>query len=506
MNWSNHLIVQRAEGASRIIERQPSVPVVARWAVFLWALLMDDLTRDRKIAEHRQPPTPELSRLAWTASSRIDTARNETRPIYRLPPEILAAIVHFHQSERSKAYHSKAYKWVRLMLVSRLWKATILAFPSLWSNLVMSASVSQSWISTVVGRSGSHPLHVVIPPLNVPEVYPKSVRHRHIDLAAELLPRISQLVIVAGGGDDTYRIYRAFGGRPADQLQWFHFVSLPSADELFVLHAPRLRSLHLSGAESWPDSLAENLTHIHLDFVLNPRALERDLKNSPRLEQIKINGVYQVPERFWNRFKISLIPGVRLIIMNSDSSVASLFALGSTNYLSITRNTAVANLSITSFLKLTLPQDISCFRNLDDLTKVHLKLIDSGERPQIRKPRTVTVILRCSTADRETLHINLEYILSNLRTLDVMGMEITPERPPAMRALNYLRPLDLRRVVELRMEGFVGEWGLQSFELYHFLQHLPVLRRIVTGDDNKEIFWFALSAMGGGTSVIVEGV
>ena len=381
------------------------------------------------------------------------------------------------------------------MLVSRMWNATILSFPSLWSKLVMSASVSQSAMLTVVGRSGSHPLQVVIPPPAWSDVYPKSIRYKHVDFVAGLLPRISHLVIATCGGYDTPRIYRAFKDRPANQLQRFNFIASPRLEKLFVLYPPRLRSLYLSGVESWPAPIAHNLTHIHLDFNLNPENLEKDLKHSPRLKQISINGVYHVSERFRNHPKISLIPGAQLVITGSQNTVASLFALGPTNHLCIVRNVAITGLSIPSFLKLALPPDISCFRNLNELTRVHLKLINSGEDPHTHMPRTVTVVLRCFTADRETLHVNLEYILGSSRARNTMETTIIPERPPAMRALNYLRPLDLGKVVDLRMEGFVGEWGLQAFELHHFLQHMPALGRIATGDDNREIFWFALDTM-----------
>ena len=51
--------------------------------------------------------------------------------------------------------------------------------------------------------------------------------------------------------------------------------------------------------------------------------------------------------------KISSIPGVRLILTDLESAVASLFALGSTNYL----------------------------QNLDDLTDTRLKLVDPREDP-----------------------------------------------------------------------------------------------------------------------------
>lgn len=391
------------------------------------------------------------------------------------------------------------------MLVSCMWRATILSFPSLWSKLVMSASVSNWGMLTIVERSGSHPLQVAIPPAPHGRAL-KSIRYEHVDLVAELLPRISQLAITTSGRDDTHRIYRAFRDRPADQLQRLSFIASPGLEELFTLYPPRLTSLYLSCVESWPAPIAKNLTDIRLEFELNRETLERDLKRSPRLKHIRIDGVRHVLERYGDYSRIPLIPGAQLILTDSQNDVASLFALGSTNYLSIMKRVPSSNLSITPFLKLALPRDTSYLRNLEDLTKVHLELIDSGDDMHTYGCRIVTVVLRCFTADRETLYVNLEYSLSGPRSPNTIGTEIISERPPAMRALNYLRPLDLSKVIELRMEGFVGEWGLQTFELYHFLQHIPALRRIKTGDDNRETFLSALSTTRRGTPVIVEGI
>lgn len=368
----------------------------------------------------------------------------------------------------------------------------------------MSTSVSRLSILTLVERSGSHPLQVVIPSPVSSDVYPKSIRYQHIDLVAELLPRISHLTIATCGGYDKPYIYRAFKDRSADRLRRLNFIMSPPVDRLFLLHTPRLTSLYLSGVESWPAPIAKNLTHLHLDFHLNPRTLERDLKGSPRLKEIRINGVHRFSERFGTHPRISLIPGVRLVITDSQNTVASLFALGSTNHLSVTTSAVITNLSITPILKLALPQDVSCFRNLDDLTHVHLQLINSAKTPHARTPRTVTVVLRCFAAEHETLYVKLEYILSDLWPPDTAETEIVPDRPPATRVLDHLGLLDLKKVVELRMVGFVGEWELQSLDLYHFLQRMPTLRRIATGDDNREIFWFALSTMRRGSAVVIE--
>jgi len=241
-----------------------------------------------------------------------------------------------------------------------------------------------------------------------------------------------------------------------------------------------------------------------LDLYLNPEALERDLKNSPRLEEIRIDGVHRQVSRSG---KISLLPGVRLVITSSQNTVASLFVLGYTNCLSIrTTNIAITSIPITSFLRFALPRDLSRFRNLDNLTSVHLKLSDSGEGTRARTARTVTVILRCFVEDRETLHVEVEYILSCPRSSNLIEGEILTERPPAMRALNYLRPLDLKKVEELRMEGFVGQWELQGFELRHFLQYMPRLKLVRTCDDNEAVFQIALDMMERKTPMVVEKI
>ena len=423
------------------------------------------------------------------------------RPICRLPPEILVVIINFYQSEQFND-RRRAYRWVRLMLVSHMWSATMLSFPSLWSKIVMSVSVPQSGILTVIERSGSHPLQVEIPP-RWSEFYPKSVRYRNVDLVTGLLPRIAELTISTSSDYDTLRISRAFDNRPAHRLQLLKFFTAPRLAELFVLHPPRLRSLHVAGVESWPDAIAENLTHIRLDRTLNPRSLEKDLKKSLRLERVTIDCVYG---KFEDYSKISLIPGVRLIITCSQSTVASLFSLGPTNHISITTSVSVADRSITPLLQLTLPQDTSHLRNLNDLTVVHLNLVDSGEGPLTNALRTVAVVLRCSTADQETLHIDLRYHFGKLWFSDMAEMEMIPRRPPAMMALDYLRPLDLEKVVELRMEGFVGEWELQGFEIHRFLQHMPSLRNITTDDSNGRIFRSELIKMGRSASTIIQGV
>ena len=460
--------------------------------------LADPRPQDKEISH---PPIPELSRIAWTASSNIDSARNETRPIYRLPPETLVLIIDFYQLEQFEGHHSGAYRWVGLMLVSRMWKATILSFPSLWSRLVLRTSIPQSNMVTLVDRSGSHPLQMVIPSASS-QVYRRSDRRKHIELAIKLLPRISRLAIDTCSAYDASRVYDMFRGRTADQL-WELNLKAPYSEEV-VLYAPRLRSLFLSRTNSWSLPLSENVTHIILDFNLNPEALERGLKNSPRLKKLSINYVRRVVERPGDHPKFPLLPGVRLAIRNSEKTVVSLFALGPTNHLSVTKTIGGYAFQRAPFLGLALPQDISYLRNLDDPTTIHLRLTETEDR---WVGRIITVALKSSTADRETLQVELKNVSIHMDS-DPTEIETIPNRmptiTPGMAAVGYLRPLRLGKVVELRMDGFVGGWEIQTSELRYFLGQMPALRRITTSDDSTEMFSLALGTMA--HSVVIERV
>ena len=135
---------------------------------------------------------------------------------------------------------------------------------------------------------------------------------------------------------------------------------------------------------------------------------------------------------------------------------------------------------------------------------VYLRLTDTGGSPGGHNHRGIALVLKCSVEDRETLHLKLGYYsLGRSHSLDPREIRF-PERSPAARFLDYLRPLSLGKVIELRMEGFVGEWGLQSVELRFFLERMPALRRIKASDDSSEMFSLALGTME--HNVIIEGV
>lgn len=134
------------------------------------------------------------------------------------------------------------------MLVSRTWKATISSFPSLRSKLIMAHRFAIS-----VGNDSSSGLSQ------------KFVCYDHVDVVAELLPRISQLVIAARGGYGAPRLYHAFS-RIAPRINLAAQVH-PTTE---VVQATRI--VVPAVAESWPALVTENLTRIHLDSNLDPEA------------------------------------------------------------------------------------------------------------------------------------------------------------------------------------------------------------------------------------------
>ena len=122
------------------------------------------IARDPDIKQEPKRSTSpcELPNALWTATSRISSIINETRPVYRLPPEVLTAIFTHHRShESTKRY--KWFTWVRLMSVSHKWRSTILPFPSLWSVIRLDGEISSEGIRMLLERSGGHPLEVIVP-------------------------------------------------------------------------------------------------------------------------------------------------------------------------------------------------------------------------------------------------------------------------------------------------------------------------------------------------------
>jgi len=65
-----------------------------------------------------------------------------------------------------------------------------------------------------------------------------------------------------------------------------------------------------------------------------------------------------------------------------------------------------------------------------------------------------------------------------------------------MGLLDNLDGIVLRGVTELGMDGFVGVLEPHGDELLAFLERMPALARLITGDNNEEELDFALDRLG----------
>jgi len=139
-------------------------------------------------------------------------------------------------------------------------------------------------------------------------------------------------------------------------------------------------------------------------------------------------------------------------------------------------------------LSRVLPDDISPFQNLRTLMRLHVMAhFNNG----------VGVKLKCCRLDRPALELNVEFFKKQTRR-EWNGTTV-------MRLLGDLHPIVLGGVEELRMEGFVGPLEPQAIELLKFLEGMPALTRLITADDNEEVFRSALDDLGYRAVVVMAG-
>ena len=126
-------------------------------------------------------------------TSQISSSINKARPIYRLPPEILAEIVTWYQLLESTERYNW-FTWVRLMSVSHTWRSTILSFPSLWSVVHLDSEISPQTVHMLFQRSREHSLDVTIPQLpEHPGPMLKMARYSHMLEASLHVSRIRKI-------------------------------------------------------------------------------------------------------------------------------------------------------------------------------------------------------------------------------------------------------------------------------------------------------------------------
>ena len=340
-------------------------------------------------------------------------------------------------------------------------------------------------IRMLLGRSGGHPLNVIVPHSGST---PKSIRYSHALDASAHTPRIQKFLFNLGaGGNDAKHIARIFS-KPAPSLTHLelatHFVQNGTTlfPDLFGLEFPNLRVLEVTGIEDWPEIVGANLTHININASLDPWLLKDYILYSPNLKALTVQGVLAFGKPDLNRWqRIALPPGVCLTIRRSPlcSHILSLFTIPHDGHIKV--NPTTISVPDMPLLFYALPIDSSPLQNLRALTRLHMKARCIGDY--------VTLELKCFKLDRLAFEVNVRYSFQSQAL-------VQQKASPAMWFLSGLNRLALKGVEEWRMDGFVGRLEPQATELFAFLTKMPALTRLITTDSNEGTLRSAIGSLG----------
>ncbi|KAH7909430.1 hypothetical protein BJ138DRAFT_1155287 [Hygrophoropsis aurantiaca] len=207
----------------------------------------------------------------------LRSQRNAITCISSLPPELLAEVFmdYAYQAYKEKHnhyYRSRALMWISVTHVCRHWRQVALAFPALWTFLVLE---NPRWTEQMLIRSKMAPLVINVrvweSALTLMDTVGKALKHisrvRELSLigtrrtmskfAAPLMcpaPRLESLVL----SDKEMPVYTHTVTAPAD---------VPA--DLFGGQAPNLRQVTLEGLQiAWPSPLLVNLTHLDIRHLV----------------------------------------------------------------------------------------------------------------------------------------------------------------------------------------------------------------------------------------------
>jgi hypothetical protein len=208
-------------------------------------------------------------------------AQNALRPICRLPPEIVAAII-THVQHRSWSFDDLFvqfnHSWVRITLVCRYFREVVVQTPALWT-VVNYWEGSERWRNLCIERSQTAPLCVYSRTPLPPDQWKKA--------------QIAHLVLHGHGAENVFRY-------PAPLLQELK-IGGPFIISTALLHsvATSLHHLHLfdtqtclliDGTLSLPSLRHLRLSSFGLDYRLH--RLVPLLQSAPMLDTLFVERVY----------------------------------------------------------------------------------------------------------------------------------------------------------------------------------------------------------------------
>ncbi|OJT15510.1 hypothetical protein TRAPUB_7381 [Trametes pubescens] len=268
-------------------------------------------------------------------AAQLRSQYNSLLPIARIPPEVLLEVFLYQVAMLRKEAtsqlpgddlacqcYSPYYKWLNVSQVCGRWREIALDCTPLWTWLALDLRASWFFPKMVIERSRSFPLDVMI---NITDPYNHcspcvdsldahyGSESRVLNLLAELLPRIRELVVFIEM-DEPDDIWASFD-KPADHLEDIRFEAYggfqfsretrhqaradPLPTMLFAAETPRIHSLAVVGFafELTNSLLHPGLRHLEITSCLCGTAVERSnlreflvaLRALPHLDTLKVD-------------------------------------------------------------------------------------------------------------------------------------------------------------------------------------------------------------------------
>ncbi|KAH7912410.1 hypothetical protein BJ138DRAFT_1148430 [Hygrophoropsis aurantiaca] len=216
----------------------------------------------------------------------LRSQRNAITHISFLPPELLAKVfVDYaymaYKENRGKSSRSRSLMWIRVTHVCRHWRQVALAFPALWTLLVLENS---SWTEQMLIRSKMAPLVIDVDLNHFPksgDTAGKALKHisrvREFRLAAPhramgetmaLLINPAPLLESLTLSDNLEGFLSYLSAHVLGSVAPYTATRIPA--DLFGGYTPSLRKVTFKRCQfTWPSSLLVDLTHLDIRHLIS---------------------------------------------------------------------------------------------------------------------------------------------------------------------------------------------------------------------------------------------
>ncbi|KIM54542.1 hypothetical protein SCLCIDRAFT_11272 [Scleroderma citrinum Foug A] len=230
----------------------------------------------------------------------------EHTSLYRLPPELLAAIfLECMRQYGSSSYSRSVPPWVNVSYVCQYWRSVALNYAKLWTHIVF---VSSEWMDELLRRSKTAPL-IIHTDFYHSESDTKKIRS--LEKALGHMERIQDLWIDFNNSKDVLNMIHARLTAAAPLLRSLH-LSTCGENRIIIrkdtLPRAGLRRLHLDLCHvDWSSPIFNGLTELSLSYVVNNATECWDgllllLGQLPLLRQLRVDNMLSADITFEESF------------------------------------------------------------------------------------------------------------------------------------------------------------------------------------------------------------